>query len=395
MWSPKRILLVCGGNTCRSPMGKIILEQRLKSEGLEKQFKLDSAAYGEPSGTSAHQNARQVIKELYGVDLLAIHTPKKLTKAMVDEADLIIVMEDYMKANLPENKVIVLGIPDPIGSNKEGYKACADAIKQSLEDIYVWSLVYEVATPFQKIKIQPSGVSAKIVVTEFLKKHGVQPRITADWVYREVLKIAQKVNYGRAEHSLTVTRLMRDMYSDLVSTGVISDTSEKCKLAEIAGLSHDIGVGKEQHGEGHNKAGLRMLQEELWNEGLSSDLKNLLAIVMYAVFYHRDHIPDGKLKPLDDIPLSDYRTTAELVSLLRIADGLDYGLVSGSPNKIEKVEMVRTPKGVECRVFPRLDKDVTVLVAKSYEKREVFEATFGKLTLWLPGEGRSWIPWHS
>jgi len=55
---PKKILLVYAGNTCHSPIAKIILEQRLKSEGLAKQFKLDSAAYGEPSGISAHPNAQ-------------------------------------------------------------------------------------------------------------------------------------------------------------------------------------------------------------------------------------------------------------------------------------------------------------------------------------------------
>ena len=169
MWSLKKILLVCGGNTCRSPMAKVILEQRLKSEGLEKQFKADSAAYGEPSGVSANPNAQQAIKRLYGVDFLASHIPKKLTKAMVDGADLIIVMEDYMKANLPANKVIVMGIPDPIGSNKEGYKACADAIKQSFENI--WPQVYEVVSSFQKTQVQPPSVSPKMVVTEFLKKN--------------------------------------------------------------------------------------------------------------------------------------------------------------------------------------------------------------------------------
>lgn len=392
MGSLKRILLVCEGNTCRSPMGKVILEQRLKSEGLEKQFRVDSAAYGEPSGISANPNARQAIKELYGVDFLASHIPKKLTKIMADEADLIVVMEDYMKAGLPQNKVIALGIKDPLGSDKEIYKACAGAIKQSFENI--WPQVYEVVSSFQKTKVQTPSVSAKMFVADFLKKHGIQPRITADWVYREVLKIAEKVDYGRGEHSKTVTRLMRDMYHDMAGIGFISDTPDKRKLAEIAGLSHDIGVHKEKRGEGHNAAGWRMLKEELWNEGLSSDRKGLLAVVMYAVFYHRDPVPDGKLKPLNGIPLEDYRTTAELVSLLRVADGLDFGLVRGSPDKIEKVEMVPTSKGVECRVFPRLGKNVTGLVAKSYDKREVFEATFGKLTFWLPGEHGSWVPWH-
>lgn len=391
MVSPKRILLVCTGNTCRSPMAKVILEQKFKSAGLEKQFKLDSAAYGEPNDTSAHPNAQQVIEELFGVNLLASHTPKKLTKAMINEADLIIVMEDYMKANLPANKVIVLGISDPYGPSLAKYKTCAAEMQQGFQKI--WPKVVAMAPSLQKAEAQPLASFPKI--DDILKKYGIKPRVTADWVHDEVLNIAKKVDYGRGKHSKTVTRLMQDMYRDLVNIGFISDSPDKCKLAEIAGLSYDIGYGEEQHGENHNDAGLRMLKEQLWNDKrLSAYRKDLLAVVMYAVLYHRDSIPDGKLKPLKDIPIEDYRTTAELVSLLRIADGLDYGLVKGSPDKIEKVEMVRTSKGVECRVFPRLGKNVTGLVAKSYAKREVFEATVGKLTFWLPGEGGSWVPWH-
>ncbi|GEM_PF-6259802 len=182
------------------------------------------------------------------------------------------------------------------------------------------------------------------------------------------------------------------MYLDLVNIGLISDNSDKRKLAEIIGLTHDIGVSVSE--PKHNYYSLQMLKKELWNAGLSTDKKNLLTVVMYSVYYHRGQVPDGKLSPLDDIPLVDYRTTAELVSLIRVADGLDYGLVQGSPDKIEKVEMVRTPNGVECRIFPRPGKDVNNLIAKSYEKREVFEATFGRLTFWLPGENGGWVPFN-
>ena len=43
---------------------------------------------------------------------------------------------------------------------------------------------------------------------ELVKKHGIQPRVTPDWVFNEVIKIAEKVDFGRGEHAKTVTRLM-------------------------------------------------------------------------------------------------------------------------------------------------------------------------------------------
>jgi hypothetical protein len=52
---------------------------------------------------------------------------------MVDQADIILVMEDYMKAGLPASKVIILGISTPWGSDVQGYKACAAKIQQSFQ----------------------------------------------------------------------------------------------------------------------------------------------------------------------------------------------------------------------------------------------------------------------
>lgn len=208
MGNPIGILVVCGGNTCRSPMAKIILEQMLKSKGLDKQFKVDSAAYRGPDGTTAHANARQAIKELCGLDLLAGHVPKKLTKAMADEADLIVVMEDYMKTGLPANKIIVLGIADPFGGDKEKYKNCATEIQQSLQNN--WSKIVGEAPLPQKTALQPPTASPKMTMADLMKKYGKKTSVTADWVYNQVLKIAEnkEVNYGRGEHAKTVTRLM-------------------------------------------------------------------------------------------------------------------------------------------------------------------------------------------
>jgi protein-tyrosine-phosphatase len=131
----KNIIFVCSGNTCRSPMGKVILEERLKTGGLEKKYIVDSAAYGEPGGDTAHPYARLAIKEKYGKDLLADHVPRKLTGKMADEADLILVMEDYMTAGLPKEKVVVLDIPDPFSASLKEYGAAAVALIKCVESL--------------------------------------------------------------------------------------------------------------------------------------------------------------------------------------------------------------------------------------------------------------------
>ena len=39
-----RILFVCHGNICRSPMAEFILKERVKKQGREKEFEIDSCA---------------------------------------------------------------------------------------------------------------------------------------------------------------------------------------------------------------------------------------------------------------------------------------------------------------------------------------------------------------
>ena len=222
-----------------------------------------------------------------------------------------------------------------------------------------------------------------------------------DRVYEDVSKLAEKVNYGRGQHAATVTRLLLNMYCEMEAIGLVNGTPEKVKLFKAAGLSHDIGVGNERNSDsrGHAGASLRMLKEQIWDREIPEDCKHLLTTVMYAVYYHRDSIPSGKLLAFKDIPgmldyreivLDDYQTTEELVALLRIADALDYGFAQGTPDKFEKIQLVRTSHEVECRATPRQREDVIFLLAKAKGKAEVFETRFGRLSFWLPSARRSW-----
>jgi hypothetical protein len=72
MSNPKRILFICGGNTCRSPMAKVILEEKLKNTGKIDEFLIDSSAYGYPTSQGASPNAREAIKQLFGEDHKAL-----------------------------------------------------------------------------------------------------------------------------------------------------------------------------------------------------------------------------------------------------------------------------------------------------------------------------------
>lgn len=139
----KIILLVCGGNTCRSPMVKVILEQKLKKLGKQDKFDVDSAAYDGPTFAGASENARAAIKQLFGQDLLASHKAKKLTPELAEKADLILVMGTRMKEGLPKKKTWTLkeyaggsgDVKDPFGNSLQTYLECASEISTVLDGV--------------------------------------------------------------------------------------------------------------------------------------------------------------------------------------------------------------------------------------------------------------------
>lgn len=137
------ILLVCGGNTCRSPMAKVILEQKLNERGQLDRFVIDSAAFGPPTDDIASENARAAIKKIYGQDLLSSHKAKKLTTELTDKAELILAMTGAIRNGLPKGKSWTLkeyagssgDISDPYGQNLERYLKCAYEISDMMGGI--------------------------------------------------------------------------------------------------------------------------------------------------------------------------------------------------------------------------------------------------------------------
>ncbi len=139
----KKILLVCKGNTCRSPMAKVILEQKLKEQGQLDRFEIDSAAFHGMSAVRAVKNAREAIKEIYGQDLLANHWAKYVSADLIEQADLILTMTGAIRDECSQGKTWTLNeyagnfgdIADPYGGNLETYLKCAQEISKSIDGV--------------------------------------------------------------------------------------------------------------------------------------------------------------------------------------------------------------------------------------------------------------------
>lgn len=86
-----RILVVCTGNICRSPMGEVVLRQRFKEAGINDKVQVYSAAVSsEELGNPMDSRARMVLQEAgYQV---GTHRARQVQPSDFSQFDLIIPM---------------------------------------------------------------------------------------------------------------------------------------------------------------------------------------------------------------------------------------------------------------------------------------------------------------
>lgn len=109
-----RILFICHGNICRSPMAEYIMKALVKEQRLEKDFEIASAATSrEEIGNSLYPPAQRKLRE-HGIPFGA-HAARQMTRADYLYYDKIIAMEAYNLRNLrpmvgndPDQKVSLL-----------------------------------------------------------------------------------------------------------------------------------------------------------------------------------------------------------------------------------------------------------------------------------------------
>ncbi len=86
------ILVVCTGNTCRSPLGEGVFRQILQQAGLTGDYDVASAGIAAVDWGEAMPEAREAAAG-EGIDLSA-HRPRQLTPELAREADVLLVMEE-------------------------------------------------------------------------------------------------------------------------------------------------------------------------------------------------------------------------------------------------------------------------------------------------------------
>jgi protein-tyrosine-phosphatase len=142
---PSKILFVCYGNICRSPLAAALAARRLSSVTIE------SAGFHEQTGRSCPQKIMRIGKS-YGIDLSS-HRSAHVTREDLANADLVIAMDlenlKCLRQEFPEmaNRTTLLGlfrtpetlaIADPYLADEVATRSICEQVRQGIEGLAAW-----------------------------------------------------------------------------------------------------------------------------------------------------------------------------------------------------------------------------------------------------------------
>lgn len=142
-----RILFVCTGNTCRSPLAEALARRASQARGWHH-LEVASAGVAAGPGQPASEGSLRVARR-HGLDL-AGHRSRPVDRELAEWADLILVMSHGHLHRLQEldadARAALLdafargteggeawGIPDPFGGDDEAYQATYEVLEELVE----------------------------------------------------------------------------------------------------------------------------------------------------------------------------------------------------------------------------------------------------------------------
>ena len=135
----KKVLFVCTGNTCRSPMAEMLLRSKIKSRKI-KWWDVASCGIQAEVGGKISPNSSIVLEE-EGISAEKF-APRQLTQKIIDSSTIVICMTTAQKQILEGcGNIFSISdfcgyeIPDPYGQDKEVYRITKRALSKACDAI--------------------------------------------------------------------------------------------------------------------------------------------------------------------------------------------------------------------------------------------------------------------
>lgn len=151
-----RILIVCLGNICRSPLAHGVLRERIAERGLSDQVEVDSCGTsGYHTGEKADPNTRSVARGR-GLNL-EWHRSRQLRDSDFQQFDVLIAMdrsnERGIRALQPDDSQAAVrrylefvpdapgpDMPDPYYGGTDGFETVHDLVEAGADQLIDWSI---------------------------------------------------------------------------------------------------------------------------------------------------------------------------------------------------------------------------------------------------------------